>query len=102
VQTYINNFPYNFEDRILPIPVGGKKISFYTASLEDIVIAKLHSPRDQDLADIQSPDLLKNIDWDLLEKLAVDEGEALASALNQRNYNDFKTSYDAYKRRFRP
>ena len=41
VSTYINNFPYNFEDRLVPLPVGGRKIMFYSGSLEDIVVAKL-------------------------------------------------------------
>ena len=43
VSTYINNFPYNYEDRLQKLPVGGRKILFYTASLEDIIIAKLYS-----------------------------------------------------------
>ena len=48
VSTYVNNFPYNFEDRLHKIPVGGRKILFYTASLEDIVVAKLYSSRETD------------------------------------------------------
>ena len=61
VQTYINNFPYNYEDRIKPVPIRGQIIDFYTASLEDIVIAKLYSYRDSDLADISSPKVVRKI-----------------------------------------
>lgn len=43
VQTYINNFPYNFEDRLIPLKLDTKRIRFDTVSLEDIVIAKLYS-----------------------------------------------------------
>ena len=102
VQTYINNFPYNYEDRLVPLPIKGKKIDFFTASLEDIVIAKLYSVRKTDQADIEADSVLENLDWALLEKLALDEGEARASALNERNYAEFRANYDEYTRRCRP
>ena len=38
----------------------------------------------------------------LLERLALAEDEARASALNDRSYAEFKASYDEYVRRFRP
>ena len=43
VEAYIDNFPYNFQDRLQPLPFGGTKVQFYTPSLEDLVIAKLCS-----------------------------------------------------------
>lgn len=102
VQTYINNFPYKYEERLVPLRIGGRKIDFFAASLEDIIIAKLHSPRDTDLRDIESEAVINSVDWALLEKLALDENEARASALNERSYNEFKSHYDNYVRRFRP
>ena len=36
VNAYMNNFPYNYEDRLEPI-WSGKSIDFYTPSLEDIL-----------------------------------------------------------------
>lgn len=102
VQTYINNFPYNYEDRLVSLSVGGRKIDFYTASLEDIVIAKLYSARATDIRDVENEKVVESIDWELLEKLAVEEDEARASALNDRCYADFKASYDDYVRRHRP
>jgi hypothetical protein len=102
VQTYINNFPYNYGDRLVPLHVGGRKIDFFTASLEDIVIAKLYSTRATDIQDVENEKVVEAIDWILLEKLAVEEDEARASALNDRCYADFKANYDDYVRRFRP
>lgn len=101
-ETYINNFPYNFESRLVPIDLETRKISFYTASLEDIVIAKLCSSRDTDRSDLTQETILNSIDWDLLEYLATNEDELLASILNDWRYADFKTNYDDYVGRFRP
>ncbi len=100
VSTYINNFPYNFEDRLVRLPVGGRKIIFYSCSLEDIVIAKLYSPRAADRQDLISENVLKNLDWDKLRHLALDENEARASALNERRYRDFLCDYEEYVKRY--
>ncbi|MDD5602588.1 MAG: DUF6036 family nucleotidyltransferase [Eubacteriales bacterium] len=101
VQTYINNFPYNYEDRLVPLHVGGRKIDFYSASLEDIVIAKLYSARAADIWDVENVEIVKAIDWKLLEKLASEADEARASALSDRCYANFKANYNDYVRRFR-
>lgn len=101
VQAYLNNFPYNYEDRLTPLPIKGRRIDFYTASLEDIVIAKLYSARATDKRDIENESVLRTLDWDLLEHLATAEDEAYASALNDRCYAEFKSSYDEYVRRYR-
>ena len=102
VSTYINNFPYNFEDRLVLLPVGGRKIKFYSCSLEDIVVAKLYSSRDTDRQDLISENVLKNLDWERLKHLALDEDEARASALNERRYRDFLYDYEEYVRRYAP
>ncbi len=101
VQTYVNNFPYNYEDRLVSLRAGGRKIDFFTASLEDIVIAKLYSARAIDIRDVEGEKVVEAIDWMLLEKLATEENEARASALNDRCYADFKANYAEYVRRFR-
>ena len=102
VQTYLNNFPYNFEDRLKKVPIEGKKIDFYTASLEDIVIAKLFSAREVDRQDIISEKVLRNIDWNRLEHLAMAEDELKANVLNDKNYAEFLVNYEEYVRRYRP
>jgi hypothetical protein len=98
VQAYICNFPYNFDDRFVKVDIETKKIDFYTASLEDIVIAKLCSCRDTDVYDIEQSSVLQNIDWERLDQLAEEER---LSALNDYNYKDFKTRYQEYIERFR-
>ncbi|MBP5169101.1 MAG: hypothetical protein ILP14_07850, partial [Oscillospiraceae bacterium] len=70
-----------------------RKILFYTASLEDIVVAKLYSARDTDRQDVISESVLKKIDWEKLRHLALDEDEAMASALNRNRYQDFLYDY---------
>lgn len=101
VSAYINNFPYNYEDRLCRIYPESRKIDFYTASLEDIVIAKLCSYRDTDRQDIISPEVSNSVDWEILEKLALDEDELKAN-ISDRGYRDFLYNYEEYVRRFRP
>ena len=102
VAAYVNNFPYNYDDRLVPLPVGGRKIQFYACSLEDIVIAKLCSPMDKDRQDLLSEEVLNNLDWDRLKHLALDEDEAKISAMNERRYQDFLYDYREYVRRYGP
>jgi hypothetical protein len=98
VQAYICNFPYNFEDRFEKVDIETKIIDFYTASLEDIVVAKLCSYRETDAHDVAQPSVLQHIDWEKLDQLAEEER---LSALNEYNYNDFKIRYQEYIERFR-
>ena len=81
--------------------MDGRRIDFYTASLEDIVIAKLYSGRATDIQDIIDPRVLREIDWDRLEHLATAEDEAKASALNETRYAEFLDSYRTYVGRWR-
>lgn len=101
VSTFINNFPYNYDLRLVPVRLNGRRIDFYTASLEDIVIAKLYSNRPTDVQDLIDPDVLRAIDWDRLEYLATAEDEARASALNDFRYAEFLDSYRTYVRRWK-
>lgn len=102
VATFINNFPYNYLDRLVPVRLNGRRIDFYTASLEDIVIAKLYSGRATDMQDVIDPGVLKKIDWDRLDHLATAEDEASASALNEFRYAEFLDTYKTYVERWRP
>lgn len=102
VSAFMNHFPYNFEDRLHRLAVGGRKILFYTASLEDIVIAKLFSARPKDRQDLVSSEVLRKIDWNVLHHLATDENEVRASVLNDRAYLDFLHDYNEYVGRYGP
>lgn len=101
VEAYIDHFPYNFQDRLQLLPFGGRKVRFYTLSLEDLVIAKLCSFRDTDRADIESPAVVTAVNWERLERLAVDEDELQASILNERRYQEFLSRYRAYVARWK-
>ena len=102
VKAFEDQFPFNYEDRLRKLPIDGEIIDFYTASLEDIVAAKLFSNRDTDRQDIISEEVLNRLDWGLLEHLATDEDEVKAGVLNPRRYHDFLANYEEYKRRFGP
>lgn len=102
VTAYMNNFPFNYADRLIPVRLNGRRIDFYTASLEDVVIAKLCSARDTDMQDITDPKVIQEIDWDLLRHLATSEEELRASVLNEFNYQEFLCNYQDYVERWRP
>ena len=98
VNAYMNSFPYNYEDRI-ELQWSGDKIDYYTMSLEDIVISKLCSHRGSDLTDIEL--VADSINWEILEKLAYDEGEIKSNILSDMGYLNFLGSYENFERRFR-
>lgn len=55
-----------------------------------------------DRQDLISEEVMKNIDWDKLKHLALDEGEAKASALNDFSYRNFLYDYNEYVRIYGP
>jgi len=98
---YLFNFPYNFEDRLVKLDIGGRRIDFYTVSLEDIVISKLYSSRVKDSIDIENELVLIHLDWELIDKIIMDENEVKASSLNDRTFSELFHSYEEFKRRFK-
>lgn len=101
VMAYIDYFPYNFEDRIKPVDIAGRCIDYYTASLEDIVIAKLFSNRPTDIVDITRDEVVQAIDWDVLDSIVSSETELTNNAISERRMLDFRYNYEEYVRRFR-
>jgi proline dehydrogenase len=101
VKAYETYMPLNFEDRLVKL-FDGKKIEFYTASLEDLVIAKLHSNLPRHRQDIIDDTVIKALDWELLEHLAKDKDEVYANELNDNDYYNFLSYYEEYIGRFRP
>jgi len=99
VNAFIFSFPYNYEDRAKPI-WSGKRIDFFTASLEDIVISKICGSRDKDLIDLEK--LADKVNWDILDVLANDEEELNLISMSDRGYLDFKSCYENFERRYRP
>lgn len=97
VVSYESHFPYYYEDRLVPIDIPSRKIRYFSASLEDIVIAKLHAGRLQDYEDITSDTVLADMNWSLLEQLKNEVKESTLS-INCESYKDFLTAYDNYVR----
>jgi hypothetical protein len=88
-----HNFPFNRDDRRVPLDLPIENGVCYVASLENVVMAKLCSPREQDELDIREPALVAAVDWDKLDLAAQ---EMPMSCLNQRALDEFRLAYDRY------
>lgn len=96
VVAYRNNFPDDYIERCVKLDILTKKISIYTASLEDIVISKLFSARPQDAADIRNPKIVAALDWDLLDKI-VNSDDFRDNILSDHTYRMFMLDYRDYR-----
>ena len=96
---YLNSFLFNYQDRAEHI-WSGKKIDYYTASLEDIVVAKICANRGTDIEDLEA--VVNDINWDLLDTLVNDEDELRLISMSERGYADFKACYERFERKYRP
>ena len=95
---YCNQMPFNFEDRLIPVDIGVRFIRYFTPSLEDLAVMKLYAYRPNDIVDLHSRAFIDRLDWDLLERLIFDEGEALASSPSERSYQEMVCAYRQYKK----
>lgn len=101
VSAYLDQIPYNFEDRLIEIPLRTSAIRFMTPSLEDLAVMKLYAWRQNDIADLTSPNFLGKLDWDLLDHLVNDPDEAQASALSERRFREMRDLYKQYREAYR-
>lgn len=99
-EAFLDHAPFNFEDRMVPVAVGGRVLDFYTLSLEDLIVTKLCSVRDTDWADTEAESVVNNLNWDLLEVLATSPNELKASILSEREYSEFYDRYQSYKEKY--
>lgn len=96
VLAYMNNFDPDYYDRRIPIDIPSKKIRFFSASLEDIVISKLFSNRPKDKQDIHNPIILSSIDWNKLDEI-INSEDFKDNMLNEHQYKMFMYNYRDYK-----
>lgn len=96
VKTYEDSLPYNYEDRLITLEIGAKNIDFITPSLEDLVVMKLYGVRPNDLQDINSEEVINNINWDMMDYLVFDHEEAYSSNLIRRRYYEMVEEYKKY------
>lgn len=93
---YCNQMPFNYEDRLIPLEIGAHFIRYFTPSLEDLAVMKLYAYRPNDIVDLHSRAFTERLDWDLLERLIFDEGEALAPSPSERSYQEMVCAYRQY------
>jgi hypothetical protein len=96
---YGDHFPYNWEDRLVPLDLETKAVKCYAVSLEDIIASKLCSDRSDDEFDVRRPEVVAAVDWDLLAEVS---SEMEASQLNPRRYRGFVRDYEAYREEYGP
>lgn len=96
VLAYQNNFSCDYMERCIKLDIPTKKLDIYTASLEDIVIAKLFSTREQDAQDIRSPKVIESLNWDILATIA-DSDDLRIDAFNDHAYMVFRNNYKMYR-----
>lgn len=96
VVAYINNFAPDYYDRRVPVNIPSKKIKFFTASLEDIVIAKLFSDRPKDKQDLFNPIIIRSLDWNKLDEI-INSEDFKDNMLNKHQYKMFWYNYRDYK-----
>lgn len=94
VKTYEDEFAHSLEYRLAPIDVETSAVECFTASIEDVVIAKLHSHREKDAIDIREPSLLERIDRQRLDDIAA---EMERQRFFERRYKEFRISYEQYR-----
>ena len=97
VSAYLDQIPYNFEDRLVKLDLGTQAIDFVTPSTEDLAVMKLYAYRPSDIQDLESAATEKLIDWDMLEHLVYDENEAKASVLSERSYKEMVHAFELFK-----
>lgn len=95
VMAYNNNFAENYLERAKLVELETEKIDFYTISLEDLIISKIAAYREKDIYDIMDIEIMKQVDYELLDKLAEDIKYGMLNDYDVRmfeyGYNDFVT-----------
>lgn len=88
----------SYLDRIKPLDIETIAINYFIISLEDYVIMKLMAYREKDKIDINKESIVKNINWNLLEKLADEMNDVF---LNDRLKTEFIYVFNEYKERWK-
>jgi len=88
------NIPYDYEERIQRLDFGFKAVNFYVVSLEDFIVMKLMAYRPKDVIDLSNKELIKQINWNILDELILKMDEVF---LNDRIKNEFHYLYKNFK-----
>lgn len=98
---YCSQMPYNYPDRLHELDIPTQLVRYLTPSLEDLAVMKLYAYRPNDIADLNSEEFLKALDWELLDRLVKDPDEALASTPSERSYSEMVCAYELYRKEHR-
>lgn len=99
VNAYALNFPYNYEDRLVPVKGSDFKVcKFYTPSLEDLVVSKIAAFRSKDIEDLNSKYVLDKLDWKKLIKIVEVDKEFEMANIFPNDIAKFMSNYDKYKK----
>ncbi|MCQ2796244.1 MAG: DUF6036 family nucleotidyltransferase [Bacilli bacterium] len=99
VNAYVFNFPYNYEDRLVPVKGNDFKVcKFFTPSLEDLVVSKIAASRAKDIEDLNSSYILNKLDWKKLIKIVEVDKEYEMANVSSNAVNDFMFKYNKYKK----
>lgn len=93
VITYEDSLPYNYEDRLIKLEIDAKNVEYISPSLEDLVVMKLYGARPNDLQDINSEEVINNIDWKMMDYLVFDHDEAYSSNFIRQRYYEMVEEY---------
>lgn len=102
MSAFLDCIPYNYEDRLIELPLVTNAIRYYTPSLEDLAVMKLYAWRPNDISDLTSREFLDRIDWDILHHLIFDPEEARASSPSDRLYGELIAAYQKLRKEHGP
>ena len=90
---FLDCFAEDYILRAQKLDLKTKIIDYYTLSLEDLVISKIAAGREKDIEDICNNNVLKKLNWDLLDSLAETVQESM---LSDRQIKEFVYFYKQY------
>ena len=102
MSAFLDCIPYNYEDRLIKLPLATNAITYYTPSLEDLAVMKLYAWRPNDISDLTSKAFLDRVDWDMLHHLIFDPDEARASSPSDRLYGELIAAYQKLRKEYGP
>lgn len=93
-------FPYFYEDRLVEYKDKRLKVcKIYTPSLEDLIVSKIAAFRPKDQEDINSPAIVKQVNWKRLIKIVEIDKEFEQAWRSDREFSEFYQHYKEYKDR---
>ena len=99
VTVYLDQLPYNFEDRLQELNLGTDYVAYLSPCNEDLAVMKLYAWRDTDIEDLCNPRFVRQLDWELLEHLVYMEApmSRAGDPDKDQRYQEMINTYEHYK-----